>query len=93
MSQDEFFEIAKIIDNEYIGKRETFTARKGKTYWHLSTNVCDWAYCIRVYVTNNKISTIEVLGEDTPDWRPIMPKTWNRIEAYLSTLNPLTNGK
>lgn len=93
MSEDELFEIAKIIDNEFIGTRRTFSAKQFKNYWYLSTNKCDEASFIKVWDTNNKISSILRLGPDTESWDELHPGTWARIEKYLSTLNPLTNGQ
>ena len=88
MNEDQLFEIACIIDNEYKGKRKTFTAKKANGgYWSLTTNVCDWASLIHVWEINNKISTIVYLNGDTENWQPITNPTWVRIETYLKSLN------
>lgn len=78
------FDIACIIDNEFIGSKKTFTAtRSAKGYHFLSTNVCDWSSLIRVYNDYNTISKIERLGDDTGNWQEIMPSTMERINQYL----------
>lgn len=87
MTEDQLFEIAKIIDNEYRGCRSTFTATRKVGYWYLSTNKCDWAFLIKVFETNNKISSIKVIGDQTDGWDDIQPATWSRIEKYLNSLN------
>jgi len=93
MNEAQLFQIAKIIDNEYIGKEKTFTANRiDFTYWYLTTNFCDSASLIRVYEKNNKVSTIHVNGEYTDGWQDIHPKTWAKVSQYLSSLNS-TNGK
>lgn len=87
MTEDQLYEIAQIVDNDYNGTRKTFTAKRYATFWSLTTNVCDSASLIRVYETNNKISTIERLGPDTERWQPITSATWGKIEKYLDSIN------
>jgi hypothetical protein len=87
MEKEILFEIAKIIDNEFISKRESFSAKRKDGYWYLSTNKCDMASFIKVFETNNKIYSIKVLGDYTDGWQDIHSETWARIMNYLKTLN------
>lgn len=88
MIKEILFEIAKIIDNEYIGKERTFQANRHKAgYWWLSSGKCDMSGFIKVWEKNNKVSSVEYLGPDDEDWRPITNHSWARIEKYLDSLN------
>lgn len=87
MTDEILFKIAKIIDNEYIGKDKTFSVKKVRGCYKLSTNVCDYAYFIKVFVEEeDKIKSILVLGEDTEDYQPIQPTTMQKVMAYLDSL-------
>lgn len=92
MTDDQLYEIAKIVSNEFNGKRDTFTAKKNGNFWSLTTNACDMAPLIRVYETSNKISTIQVNGDYTDGWKDIHWATWAKIEIYLKSLNK-SNGQ
>ncbi len=88
MNEEILFQIAKIIDNEYIGKENSFQFKRvDASYWYLSTKTCDWVSFIKVYEKNNKISTIQVLGGYTDGWQDIISHTWGRIGKFLSSLN------
>lgn len=87
MTEEQLYQIAKIIDNEYDGKQKTFTAKRTFGCWHLSTNQCDWSGFIKVWERDNKISSIEYLGADDDGWRPITNHSWQRVEKYLESLN------
>ena len=87
MNNEQLFEIAKIIDNEYIGKEKTFKSVRNNGYWWLTTDVCDFACFIRIYEINNKISTIQINGEYTEGWQDISSYTWGKIGKYLQSLN------
>jgi hypothetical protein len=87
MSEDQLFEIAKILDNEYNGKRGTFRATRNRSCWYLTSGVCDMASFIKIWERENKISSIEILGPDDEGYRSITQPSWQRIEKYLNTLN------
>lgn len=87
MNKEVLFQLSKLIDNEYISKRDSFSATRKNGYWYLSTNKCDSASFIKVYEVNNKISSIKVLGEYTNGWQDIQKETWMNIIRYLSSLN------
>lgn len=93
MTEDQLFEIACIIDNDYRPKRKTFTAIRKSGHWNLSTNQCDWASFIRIWETNNKVSSIKVLGDYTVGWDDLTAPTWARIEKYLESLNSKTTNQ
>jgi hypothetical protein len=87
MTEDQLFEICCIIDNGYREKRKSFKAEKVRSCWHLTTNVCDSTYLIRIWERNNKISSIGILGDDTDDWTSITDASWTRIEKFLEQQN------
>lgn len=85
MNKEFLFEIAKIIDNEFIGKEQTFTAdRYNNEYWYLNTNVCDLACFIRVYEKNGIISNIKICGEFTDGWQDVSDFTMGRIIGHIN---------
>lgn len=86
MEKEVLFSIAKIIDNEYVGKGETFTATRKGSYWYLSTNICDMASFIKVFEKDNKISSIYVLGDYTNGWEEVSEYTWEKIKKYLPNI-------
>ena len=87
MTEDILYEIAKIVDNEYTGKRHVFRATRVRSCWHLSTTTCDMCNYIKVWEHNNKISSVLRLGDDVEDWTHVQPATMAQIEQYLNTLN------
>lgn len=84
LTEDQLFDIAQIVDNEYRGKRNTFTARKITNGYSLTTNVCDWASLIRIYPEGESLR-IERIGPDTESWQSIYPETMNRVLKYLNS--------
>lgn len=83
MDNDKLFKIAKIVDNEFIGTDKTFDAHKYDDHFNLSTNVCDNASMIRVYLQDDEVTKIERLGPDTEGWELIQPKTFERVVEFL----------
>lgn len=87
-TKEQFYEIAKIIDNDFNGTFETFTHdRKMASYNRLTTNKADSSSIIRVYHDNNSINAIERIGEDTISWQPIHDETMNKVNQYLTSLS------
>lgn len=84
MNTDQFFELAKVVDNEYIGKRQCFTAKPfafpDKTGFYLSTNLCDYASFIRVFLNQDqKLIAVQVCGDYTDGRQNVTEPTLNRI--------------
>lgn len=84
-----WFEIAKIIDNEFIGTEKTFTANRYSTYYAIHTNQCDYASVIKVYYAGNQISEIFVLHSGVDGFTPIHGHTKDRINLHLATTGHL----
>lgn len=86
LTTDQLFSIAKILDNEYIGKEKTFTAERRSGIWHLSTNRCDSASFIKIFEDNKGVGIIMILGPDDDHWRSITENSYDRVKNYLASL-------
>jgi len=80
MKEEDLFKIAKIIDNDYIGKRNTFNVTERKDYYYLSSGICDEASMIRVYFSGK----ITRLGPDTGTWQEIHRETYKNVNNFLA---------
>lgn len=87
MNISQLYDIAKLIDNEYIYKMGTFKATRKNDYWYLTTDVCDNSSFIKIWELNNNIESIKVLGSYTDGWQEIQPATWVKISKYIESLN------
>ena len=83
LTDDQYFDIAKIIDNEFIGTRKTFTATKFVECVSLTTNKCDWASIIHL----NTDGTITRVADDTNGFEKITEETMNKVSNYISRLD------
>lgn len=79
LKNKDFFSIAKIIDNEYIGGEEYFSSSRTLDYYFLCSDKCDSASMIRVY--DNGI--IKRLGSDTEGYEEIQPPTYKRVCEWI----------
>jgi len=82
-SDSTFYNIAKILSNEFIGTEKTFTSTRLNGYNLLNSNVCDSAPLIRVYHNFTEISKVEVNGDYTDGWQLVMPTTMDKIITYF----------
>lgn len=89
ISKETWFEIAKIIDNEFIGTEKTFTSNRYSKYYAISTNKCDYASAIKVYWDGNQISEIKVLHSGVDRFTSIHGHTKDRINLHLATTGHL----
>lgn len=78
-----FYEIAKIVDSEFIGSIKSFTAERNKDYYYLTTNKCDNASFIKVYFNNGLLTEIMSLHEDTNGYELICQTSLNSVNKYL----------
>ena len=87
-SKKDFFEIAKIIDNNFIGSEETFTAERKNGYYYLTTNKCDDCSCIRVFceIGSINIDSIDRIGSDTNAYQEIHKETALKVKKYVQSL-------
>lgn len=85
ITAQQWFRIAKIISNEYIGADDFFLVDWFPGYYYLSTSRCDSTPFIRVYTNGalTRIEKIKILGEFDEDWREIYPSTYEKIDEYL----------
>jgi hypothetical protein len=88
LSIDDFFNIAKIIDNDFIGSEKSFTAERKKDYVYLTTNKCDDCSSVKIYCEPRSIniSKIERLGSDTEGFQEIQNETYLKIENYIKSI-------
>jgi hypothetical protein len=84
LTNEDYYMIAKIIDNEFIGTEKTFTASKLLNRVRLSTNNCDFASFINIFHDNVKITSIKRLGEDTDSWKEICNETYQIIIEWYN---------
>jgi hypothetical protein len=82
------FSIAKIIDNDYIGKEDTFEYYRYAGYYWLSSGQCDDSSFVRVYsdIDFCKIIKIEILGRSTDGWQDIQYETFKIVEEYMESI-------
>ncbi len=87
-SKKDFFEIAKIIDNNFIGSEETFTAERKNGYYYLTTNKCDDCSCIRVFCEpiSINIDNIDRIADDTDGYEKIHKETALKVKKYVQSL-------
>lgn len=87
-SKKDFFEIAKIIDNNFIGSEETFTAERKNGYYYLTTNKCDDCSCVRVFCEPRSINidSIDRIGSDTNSYEQIHKETALKVKKYVQSL-------
>jgi len=87
-SKNDFYNIAKIIDNNFIGSEETFTTERKKGYYYLTTNKCDDCSFVKIFsqIGNINIDKIERLGSDTDGFEEIYPKTYDNVKKYIKSI-------
>ena len=78
-STNDFYEIAKIIDNDFIGTKDYFLCDYKKGYYLLATDKCDFCCDIRIYEDGK----IYRLGEDTEGYQEIHKITYNNIFKWI----------
>ena len=79
-THQDFFEIAKKIDNEFIGKDGSFRQERKIGYHLLFTPTCDNCPMIRIHTDKNfDITSIEINGEYTEGWQSVTTETLNKI--------------
>lgn len=83
-TRDDWFQIGKIISNEFNLAEKSFSYDRYSGYNFLDTNQCDEAPLIRVYNDFYKIYKIQVCGHYTDGWQDIQPKTMDNIIKYLT---------
>lgn len=83
----DFFEIAKIIDPEYIGGGDYFrTKRVESSFIMLSSDKCDSTSNIRVYYRTSGIEKItRLFTGDFLDWYEIHDYYYHKIKEYLNS--------
>jgi hypothetical protein len=86
LSKEQYYEIAKIIDDDFVGSFETFTATKKDNVMFLTSNRCDYSSLVRVTENDGRFY-IERLGPDTGSWQEINPATYKRISDKFGQLN------
>ena len=94
ISSKQLFEIAKIIDNEYIGKEDYFKIYKTQTVIHLSSTRCDNCSTIKIFlefvpneIFDMQIKVIRRLVGDTPGWKTIHTETIKRVNEFLKSIH------
>ena len=77
-----------IIDNNFIGSEETFTAERKNGYYYLTTNKCDDCSCIRVFCEprNINIDSIDRIANDTDGYEKIHKETALKVKKYVQSL-------
>lgn len=96
LTLNQWFEIAKIVDNDYIGSHSSFKAKRSMSgVWHLSTDRCDSASLIKVYdnAGNGELSLVERLGPDTEGWQEVTEITFDKIVKYIEDATERTDSK
>ena len=88
-TQDIWRRFAGRIDNEIFASGESFTATFSNGFYYLTTNVCDSCSFIKVFVNEESITKITVLGDYTDGWQEIRPNTYDSINKFLSILNDI----
>jgi len=87
MNKETFYEIAKLVDNDFIGSEKTFTYSRFIGYALLSTNRCDEASMIRVYTDRVTVFKIERNGPDTDGYESIQEFTKKKVRHFLDSIN------
>lgn len=87
LTQQQWLQVAKCVDNGFIGSEKTFTAYQSvqTDRFILTTNVCDDCSIVLVNHDLGVLKSIDVIDEDS-DRRPVQPETFNRIINYLKTI-------
>ena len=88
LTEDQFYEIACIIDSDFIGSRKTFTAKRKVGYNYLNSNRTDFSGFIKVYheLLDGPITFIRVMNDATDGWQFIHLETQKRIDEYLLSI-------
>lgn len=87
LTKEQFYEVAKIIDNEFIDSFKTFSCdRSLDKYNLLVTNKCDWASSIIVYSDYKSILDITRCGDDTHGYERLHKTTICNINKYLNSV-------
>lgn len=80
LKKEDWFSIAKCIDNDFTQSRATFTADRFFTYYMLTTNVCDSCSIVKVYFTSDGfITKIVRVSDDTDGYVEVRESTYKRI--------------
>lgn len=83
-TEDQWFDIARMIDGEFNGTRDTFTATRSlNEFWTLTTNQTDSASVIRFHY---KTEHFERVGPDTEGYQTIHHGTSLRIREHIKSL-------
>lgn len=77
--KEDFYEIAKIIDNDFIGSLDTFSYDFNNEYYLLNTNKCDNASVIKIYSNG----AILIIADDEYGYREIHFDTYKNIIEYI----------
>lgn len=83
LTKQDFYEIAKLVDSDFIGSQKTFTADRKVGYNYATTNKYDFASFLRIWNDGKKVTSIERLGEDTDGWQLVHHKTMENVNQYL----------
>lgn len=83
LKKEHLFEIAKFIDNDFIGTDKTFTADRNSAGFYLTTNKCDNCSLVRVHISGDSIIKIERIADDVKTWKGLHINTIKRINEYL----------
>ena len=78
-TRNDFYEIAKIIDSNFIGSLNTFSYNFSKGCYYITTNKCDDCFDIKFYA-NGKVFR---LSGDTEGYQEIHPFTYNNISKWI----------
>lgn len=85
LKREDWYQIAKIIDTEYIGSKDSFTCNyinyMNNGFYYLTTNKCDDASMIKVY--SDKICR---LANDTNGYEEIQKQTYKNIDNYIKEI-------
>lgn len=80
-----FYEIAKIIDNSFYGKGNTFSAYENNDVITLNTNQCDDCSIVKMRLVDG-VFIIRRIGPDTDGWEQVTRDIEDRVKGYLLSL-------
>lgn len=92
LSKANWLRIACRIDGDFIGSDNNFSCDKTPEFYFLTTNLCDEASLIKVFVNNiyeDGIIKIERLGFDTNGWEEIHSMTYKSVQEMLNRIFPV----
>lgn len=78
-TRNDFYEIAKIVDSNFIGSLNAFSYNYNKGCYYITTNKCDNSSILEFY-ENGKVLR---LGEDTDGFQEIHSDTYNNIFKWI----------